>query len=70
MMKYIDLSMPIENDVKSDPEPYGPKITYLKHTETFEQIAPFFPGLKQEQMPGGKNPVLSWTFGISTMGMS
>jgi len=54
MMKYIDLSMPIENDVKSDPEPYGPKITYLKHTETFEQIAPFFPGLKQEQMPGGE----------------
>jgi len=54
MTRYIDLSMPIENDVKSDPEPYGPKITYLKHDETFDQISPFFPGLKLEQMPDGE----------------
>jgi len=51
---FRDLSMPIENDVKSDPEPYGPKITYLKHDETFDQISPFFPGLKAEQMPDGE----------------
>jgi len=54
MTRYIDLSMPIENDVKSDPEPYGPKITYLKHGDTFDQISPFFPGLKLEQMPDGE----------------
>ncbi len=55
MSKFVDLSIPIENDVQSDPEPYGPKITYLNHNETFGQISPFFPGLKQEQMPDGES---------------
>ncbi len=54
MKKFIDLSIPIENDVASDPEPYGPKVTYFHHNDTFEQISPFFPGLTQDQMPEGQ----------------
>ena len=54
MPHYIDLSIPIENDVASDPAPYGPKITYYKHKETFGQMSPFFPGLKQDQLPDGE----------------
>lgn len=50
----IDISMPLENDVISDPVPFGPKITYLDHNATFGQMAPFFPGLRQEDLPDGE----------------
>ncbi|NRB42336.1 MAG: cyclase family protein [Pseudomonadales bacterium] len=52
--KIIDLSIYLENDVVSDPEPFRPKITYLDHQSTFHQMAPFFPGLKQEDLPDGE----------------
>ena len=51
MAQFIDLSIPIENDVASDPEPYRPKITYHCHDETFHQIEPFFPGLSEDDLP-------------------
>jgi kynurenine formamidase len=54
MTKYIDLSISIENDVASDPEPFRPKINYLRHDETFDQIEPFFPGLKPEHLPNSE----------------
>lgn len=52
--RMIDLSIPIETGIASDPEPFRPQITYMAHGETFAQIAPFFPGLEQEQMPDGE----------------
>ncbi|MFI5309521.1 MAG: cyclase family protein, partial [Polyangiales bacterium] len=52
--RFVDLSMYLENDVISDPPPFGPRITYMKHEDTFPQIAPFFPGLKQEDLPDGQ----------------
>lgn len=54
MSTIIDISMPLENDVISDPVPFGPKITYMDHDTTFAQIAPFFPGLKKEDLPDGE----------------
>ena len=51
--KIVDLSIYLENDVLSDPPPFGPKITYLDHQATFPQMAPFFPGLKKEDLPDG-----------------
>ncbi len=51
--KIVDLSIYLENDVISDPPPFGPKITYMDHQATFPQMAPFFPGLKQEDLPDG-----------------
>lgn len=47
----IDLSIPIENDVRSDPDIFRPKIKYMKHDETYHQILPFFPGLTKEDLP-------------------
>lgn len=47
----IDLSMALENDVKSDPDGFEPRIDYAAHEETFPQLASFFPGLKPEDLP-------------------
>jgi kynurenine formamidase len=52
--RFVDLSIYLENDVLSDPPGYGPKIQYFNHQNTFEQIAPFFPGLKKEDLPDGE----------------
>src|SRR5674476_927897 len=52
--KFVDLSIFLENDVLSDPPGLGPKIEYFAHEHTFEQIEPFFPGLKKEDLPDGE----------------
>lgn len=52
--RFVDLSIAIDNDVISDPPPLRPKITYHHHGETFPQMAPFFPGLKREDLPDGQ----------------
>jgi hypothetical protein len=51
--KFVDLSIYLENDVASDPPGLEPRITYFTHGNTYEQIAPFFPGLKKEDLPEG-----------------
>ncbi len=52
--RIIDISIPLENDVISDPVPFAPKITYLGHDDTFDQLAGFFPGLKRDDLPDGE----------------
>ena len=52
--RFVDLSIYLENDVVSDPPPFGPKITYMDHQSTYGQMAPFFPGLKKEDLPDGE----------------
>jgi kynurenine formamidase len=52
--KFVDLSIYLENDVLSDPPAFAPKIQYFTHEHTFEQIEPFFPGLKKEDLPDGE----------------
>jgi kynurenine formamidase len=51
---FVDLSIFLENDVVSDPQPFTPKITYFDHQASFPQLAGFFPGLTKEDMPDGE----------------
>ncbi|MGZ5130645.1 MAG: cyclase family protein [Caldimonas sp.] len=51
---FIDLSIYLENDVASDPPGLEPRITYFSHQNTYEQIAPFFPGLQKKDLPDGE----------------
>ncbi len=54
MPQLIDLSIPITNDVVSDPPVMRPQITYMTHENTWEQIAMLFPGLTKEDLPDGE----------------
>lgn len=55
--KIIDLSIPIEAGLPSDPPMMIPKIDYIDHTLGAEQMKEFFPGLRKEQLPEG----LGWS---------
>ena len=54
MTRFIDLSIPITNDVVSDPPVMRPQIHYMIHENTWEQIAMFFPGLVKDDLPDGQ----------------
>lgn len=51
--RFIDISVPLEQGIVSDPEPMLPEIEYQDHRETTPQICSMFPGLRPEQLPGG-----------------
>lgn len=53
MKRILDLSIPLDNDVVSDPPMGRPKITYQGHDDTLYRIRTFFPELKKEQLPDG-----------------
>lgn len=52
--QFIDLSIPLENEVISDPAPFTPRISYLDHKMSVAQLCAFFPGLKPEDLPDGE----------------
>lgn len=52
--RLIDLSIPICNDVVTDPETMRPKVTYSVHADTVPQMAASFPGLTAADMPDGE----------------
>lgn len=52
--RFIDLSVPLEADIASDPPPMLPKIEYIDHQMSAEQMTQFFPGLTVDQLPGGE----------------
>ena len=47
----IDLSVPIENGVLSDPPGYGPSIEYIDHQASLPGLLGFFPGLTAADLP-------------------
>nr|WP_087574649.1 cyclase family protein [Sphingomonas sp. CDS-1] len=49
--QFIDISMPISNQVVTDPPIIKPTIEYSPHSEGAEQMLPFFPGLTIDDLP-------------------
>ena len=51
---FVDLSIFLENDARSDPPAFAPGIEHFTHENTCAQIEPFFPGLKKDDLPDGE----------------
>lgn len=54
--KIIDLSICVENDIRSDPPGYEPHIDYIDHKASASDLMKFFPGLKAEIYPTKAKP--------------
>lgn len=53
-MKIIDLSIPIEDGLPSDPPPQIPHIEYLRHADTADMMAGYFNGgISADDLPEG-----------------
>lgn len=52
--RFVDLSICIEADLPSDPPMMIPKIHCMGHEEGAESMMMFFPGIRKEDLPGGK----------------
>ncbi len=50
--RIVDLSVPLENGVSSDPPGYEYSIDYVRHRETFPIWAKRYPTLRIEDLPG------------------
>ena len=52
--RLIDISVPLQAGIASDPPGLEPAIDYLDHRETAADICRFFPGLTPSDLPGGE----------------
>ncbi len=52
--RFVDISVALEADIASDPPAMLPKIDYIDHKQSAEQVTSFFPGLTTDQLPGGE----------------
>jgi kynurenine formamidase len=53
-VRIIDLSVPLENDVKADPPGSRPSIQYCAHGVMVPLLQGYFPGLAREGLPDGE----------------
>jgi len=52
--RLVDLSIPITNDIISDPETMRPQVSYTRHDAGVAQMAFSFPGLTAADLPDGE----------------
>jgi len=59
-LRFVDLSVPLENDVPADPTPLRPTIRYETHKETIALFMALLPGTKAEDYPEGEAAAAEW----------
>src|SRR5687767_12423955 len=52
--RIIDISVPLQSDIASDPPGTEPKIAYFDHKQSAPQVCTFFPGLTPAELPDGE----------------
>ncbi|MDE0380916.1 MAG: cyclase family protein, partial [Rhodospirillales bacterium] len=52
--KIVDISQPLDNETVVDPDFMRPSIRYVTGKESAALMCELFPGLKEEQLPGGE----------------
>jgi kynurenine formamidase len=52
--RFVDISVPLEAGIASDPPGLEPRIEYLDHRQTAADVCRFFPGLTPADLPGGE----------------
>jgi len=52
--RFIDLSVPLEAGIASDPPGFTPQIDYIDHEQSAPDVVRFFPGLRTDQLPDGE----------------
>jgi len=69
--RFIDISITLENGIKSDPDFMIPRIKYDTHEKTTSDICAFFPGLTKNELPEAQGwAVETITFQRTTARMS
>ena len=52
--KIVDISQPLDNETVVDPDFMRPSIRYVTGKESAAMMCELFPGLKEDQLPGGE----------------
>jgi kynurenine formamidase len=52
--RFVDLSVPLQAGIASDPPGLLPAIEYLDHRQAAAEVCRFFPGLTPADLPGGE----------------
>jgi kynurenine formamidase len=52
--RFVDISVPLQAGIASDPPGLEPQIQYLDHQRTAADVCRFFPGLTPADLPGGE----------------
>ncbi|MBM4341230.1 MAG: cyclase family protein [Deltaproteobacteria bacterium] len=61
--RFVDLSLPIESGLPSDPPRMIPKIDYIDHVQGADQMKDYFPGVTTDHLPCG----LGWAMEYLTL---
>ena len=64
--RIVDLSIPLDPAVVTDPPFMRPTITRQTHHETVAELQMFFPGITAEQMTGGEGFAASESLTLTT----
>ncbi len=64
----VDLSIFLENDIISDPPGFQPKIDYVTHADSAKDVALFFPGLTEAELPDGQGWAIEWVHAMTHNG--